>query len=126
MRHMLLLTGLAGCLAGCSSAGAGVGQVAIRTDPSGATCTVQRGGTVLGVVAPTPGVLAVDPSERDLLVTCTKPGFQPASGTVKAIYKGVGVGQLLTGGAAAVVEDAAKGTDFRYDPAGVTVTLAPG
>ena len=119
---MLLVGGVSGC---SGAAPGGPAPVAIETNPAGATCTVQRGGTVLGVVA-TPGSLAVGPSEKDLTVTCTKPGFQTATGTVKAIYKGVGLGQLLTGGAAAVVEDAAKGTDFHYDPAGANLTLAPG
>ena len=110
---------------GRGAAPPGPAPVASATNPAGATCTVQRGGTVLGVVL-TPGSLVVAPSERDLTVTCTKPGWQPAAGTVKAIYKGVGFGQLLTGGAAAVLEDAAEGTDFHYDPAGANLTLVPG
>ena len=121
LRCVFLLVVLAQGLAGCSSADPGT--VTIRTVPAGASCTVQRGGTVLGVVNPTPGSLPVDPSEKDLLVTCTKPGYQAATGTVKAVYRGVGFGQLLVGGAAAVIESAAKGTDFRYDPAGASVTL---
>lgn len=100
--------------------------MAIRTTPDGAACTVTRAGTVLGVVDPTPGSLAVGPSGKDLLVTCRKPGQQPASGAVKAVYRGVGFGQLVTGGFAAVVEGAVKSTDFRYDPAGASVTLPPG
>ena len=120
MRHLSFT--LAAMIAGCSAA-ADPGTVAIRSTPAGASCTVQRGGTVLGVVNPTPGTLPVGPSERDLLVTCTKPGYRAATATVKAVYKGVGFGQLLTGGAAAVVESAAKGTDFHYDPAGASITL---
>ncbi len=125
MRRVGLML-LVSLVCGCSGAPpGGPAPVAIGTNPAGATCTVQRGGTVLGVVS-TPGSLTVTPSEKDLMVTCTKPGWQNAAGTVKAIYKGVGFGQLVTGGAAAVVEDAAKGTDFYYDPAGVTLTLVPG
>ncbi len=113
-------------LAGCSAGDTATQQVAIRTAPAGASCTVTRGRTVLGVVDLTPGSLAVGPSDKDLLVTCNKPGWQPASGTVKAIYRGVGLGHLVTGGFAAVVEDAVKSTDFRYDPIGASVTLPPG
>ena len=119
---MLLVSLVCGC---SGSPPDGPAPVAIETNPAGATCTVQRGSTVLGVVS-TPGSLAVTPSEKDLTVTCMKPGWRTAIGSVKAIYKGVGFGQLLTGGAAAVVEDAAKGTDFHYDPAGATLTLVPG
>ncbi len=125
MRQAMLLL-LASTLAGCAVPAGTPGQVAITTVPSGASCTVQRGGTTLGVVAPTPGSLAVSPSEKDLMVTCTKPGRQTAVGTVKAVYQGIGFGHLLSGGAAAVLEDAATGTDFRYDPAGATLMLVPG
>ena len=125
MRPVTLL--LAFAVAGCGGAASvPPGQVAITTAPSGARCSVQRGGTVLGVVDPTPGSLVVSPSEKDLVVTCSKPGWQTAVGTVKAVYKGFGVGQLLSGGAAAVLEDAVAGTDFHYDPAGASLTLVPG
>ncbi len=125
MRRMMVFL-LVCSAAGCSAPDSMPGQVAIRTSPAGATCTVRRGDQTLGVVSPTPGSLAVTPSERGLVMTCTKPGWQTAVGTVDAVYKGIGFGQLLSGGAAAVVEDAAKGTDFRYDPAGLTLTLVPG
>ena len=117
---------LAAALAGCASHSAGPQTVAVRSDPPGAACTVERAGTVIGTVDPTPGALAVDHSDKPLTVTCRKPGWLPATGTVAAIYKGIGLGQLLTGGAASVVEDAVKSTDFTYDGNGVTVVLPPG
>ncbi len=98
-------------------------QVSVRTVPDGAACSVARGGTPLGAVDPTPGSLAVGHSRTDLTVTCRKPGWIPATGTVAAKYQGVGVRQLLNGGIASIVEDAATSSDFSYDPAGVTVTL---
>lgn len=116
---VVLLATLAG-LAGC---GATTQLVAIRTVPEGANCTVARNGVVLGVVAPTPGRLSVGFSDRNLDVTCLKSGWQPATETVRAAYTGIGFGQLITGGPAAVVTDAVKSTDFRYDPNGVVIEL---
>ena len=117
-----LLNVVAACSGGSSG---GAQQVSIRTVPDGAACTVRRGGTVLGTVDPTPGSLAVDSSDKDLAVTCRKPGWGTGSGTVRTVYQGIGLGRLLSGGPAAVVEDAAKSTDFRYDP-GAVITLPPG
>ena len=118
------LLGLAGALAACAPTSDGTTQrVAIRTIPDGAACTVQRGTTVLGEVSPTPGSLAVDRSKSNLAVTCRKLGWTTASGMVEAQYKGIGLGKLLNGGIAAVVDDAATSADFAYDPAGITISL---
>ena len=112
--------------AGCSPAPAqGPQLVSVRTDPPGAACAVRRVSTPLGVIDPTPGTLAVDRSDKDLTVSCTKPGRQPASGTIATHYNGVGIGRLLTAGAAGVVEDAVKSADFSYDPAGLELKLPP-
>ena len=124
--HALLLASLLATLTGCSGSADGTAQlVSVRSEPAGAACTVARGTAVLGIVDPTPGALPVGASDQDLTVTCQKPGWQPATGTVKAGYRGIGFGQLITGGAAAVVEDAVKRTDFRYDASGALVTLTP-
>ena len=96
----------------------------IRTEPPGATCTVTRGGTTLGMVDPTPGTLIVDHSDKDLTVTCRKPGWRETVGTIAAHYNGIGLRSLITGGAAAIVEEAATSTDFSYESGG-TITLLP-
>ncbi len=90
-------------------------QVAVKTDPPGASCTVQKASALVGVVDPTPGEIMVPPSATSLTITCRKPGWRIATGVVAAQYKGVSVGRLLTGGAAAVVEDAVKQSDYIYD-----------
>ncbi len=73
----------------------------------------------------TPGVVQVDHSDKDLAVSCTRPGWQPATGTLAARYQKESVGRLLSAGVAGVVEDAASSSDFSYDPQGLTVTLQP-
>ena len=80
--HAVPIATLLVALAGCSAGDSATQQVAIRTVPAGAACTVTRA-------------------------------------------RSVGLGHLVTGGFAAVVEDAVKSTDFRYDPAGASVTLSP-
>ena len=120
-RPILLLTLLA---CGCSGAPqSATDQVTINSDPPGASCTVERGAAVLGVVDPTPGALSVSQSDKALRVTCRKAGWRPGTGEIAALYKGIGVGRLLTGGFAAVAEDTAKSTDFTYDSRGFIVTL---
>ena len=121
MTRPILLLALLAC--GCSSAQSGTDQVTISSDPPGASCAVERGGATLGVVDPTPGALTVSQSDKALSVTCRKDGWRPGTGEIAALYKGIGVGRLLTGGFAAVVEDTAKSTDFTYDSRGFVVTL---
>ena len=125
MRHPWPLL-LAFAFAGCGAPGQpGLQQVTIQTEPAGASCTVRQGPTVIGAVDPTPGDLAVQPSEAALAITCRKAGWRSATGSVAAQYKGVGFGRLLTGGAAAVVEDAVKQSDFTYDANPPTIQLQP-
>ena len=121
MTRPILLLALLAC--GCSSAQSGTDQVTISSDPPGASCTVERGASTLGVVEPTPGVLTVSQSDKPLRVTCRKPGWRTGTGEIAALYKGIGVGRLLTGGFAAVAEDTAKSADFTYDSSGFIVTL---
>ena len=117
---------LACAAAGCSSPDQpGPQQIAVRTDPAGARCTVQQGAAVVGAVDPTPGDVTVQPSEASLTITCRKAGWQTATGSVAAQYKGVGFGRLLAGGAAAVVEDAVKQSDFTYDANPPPIALQP-
>lgn len=120
MTRPILLLALLAC--GCAPQ-AGADQVTINSDPPGASCTVERGAATLGVVDPTPGVLTVSQSDKPLRVTCRKARWRPGTGEIAALYKGIGVGRLLTGGFAAVAEDAAKSDDFTYDSRGFIVTL---
>ncbi len=117
---------LACTLVGCSSPGQpGPQQITVRTEPAGASCTVQQGSAVVGAVDPTPGEVSVQPNEASLAITCRKPGWRTTIGSVAAQYKGVGFGRLLTGGAAAVVEDAVKQSDFTYDANPPPILLQP-
>ncbi len=120
IRRLLPLALLAGCAAPAPGA---VQTVSIGSDPPAASCTVSRGGGVLGTVDPTPGTLSVTQSDKELTVTCRKRGWQPGTGTLAALYRSPGFGRIVSGGLAGVVEDAAKSDDFYYDSSGFVVRL---
>lgn len=97
-------------MAGCATVEHGTTQVvAIRPDPSDASCTVVQGpgGTPL---APTDGKLELPRSGLPLRVACTKPGYRPAEVVKAAMHS-----QKPFGGLSHLV-DAASGANFSYPP----------
>lgn len=98
--------------------------VAVSSTPSAAACTVDRQGERVGAVAETPGNFKIDRSRRDLLLTCTKPGFQPAISTVEPSFTGKTFFNFLLGGVVGFAVDAASGANNRY-PSHVPVELKP-
>ena len=67
-------------LSGCATIMEGTGQsVTVSTDPAGAACTIDRAGTRLGQVNPTPGSLHIDKSKNDLQ------GFAGTSGSPRKV-----------------------------------------
>ena len=88
--------------------------VSISTAPPGATCTVARDGASFGVIQ-TPGMVTVERSKRDLLVTCGRAGTQTVQLTQPAKFTGATFGNLIVGGLFGVIVDAASGANYRYD-----------
>jgi hypothetical protein len=68
------LIALAGVLAGCDAAPV-TEAILITSNPSGATCTMDRDGVRLGAVPATPGSIAFPAIGGALHVTCSKPGY---------------------------------------------------
>ena len=97
-------------------------NVTLSTNPAGATCTVDRNGERVGVVATTPGSIRLHKSRHDLVVACTKRGYQPSTVTASSRFTGTTFGNILAGGAVGVVVDAASGANNRY-PSEVRVDL---
>ena len=65
----------------------------------GGHCDLNRNGEHLATLYSTPGTVHVDKTKYDIAVTCTKPGYQPASVNLESGY-GVGVfGNIILGGA---------------------------
>ena len=118
---------LAGTLliAGCATVVSGSSQnVSMVTSPPGANCIFRREGTVIGVINPTPGTLAVSRSRNSIEVRCSKDGYAAASGMVDARFQPVTLGNILLGGVIGGAVDAASGAATQYAPE-LTLTLTP-
>jgi uncharacterized protein YceK len=123
--RVLLVIGCGILLSGCATIFEGTSQsVSISTDPAGADCTVDRHGSRVGQVNPTPGSIHIDKSKDDLSVLCKLPGYQSATMTESPKFQGTTFGNIVAGGLVGVVVDAASGANFAY-PDAVRVTLAP-
>src|SRR5207302_7076201 len=112
-------------LAGCATIMEGTSQsVQITTTPPGARCFIDREGARLGEVGSTPGSIRLDKSKNDIVVTCAKEGFQPATVAQSPSFSGTTFGNIIVGGGIGAIADAASGANYYY-PNQVVLTLAP-
>jgi hypothetical protein len=112
-------------LSACATVMSGTDQsIAVATDPPGASCSIDRNGTHIGLVSPTPGSIHLDRSKDDLTFTCKDPGYQDAKLSQSPHFTGATFGNILIGGLVGVAVDAATGANFRY-PDNVSIPLAP-
>ena len=110
-------------LTGCSTITTGTSQsILIDTTPTGAICRFSRSDREIGVVNPTPGMFLVQKSGEPLTVICTKSGYYPNTGILRANFEPMALGNILLGGIIGIIVDAASGADRRYDAA-LRVTL---
>lgn len=126
-------------LSGCASIISGTSQdIAIATTPGGAKCVLTREGQAIGTVEPTPGRVTVRKDKHDILVTCTKDGYQVATAYMHSGVEGGTFGNILLGGLVGWGIDSATGADNKYDntlsvpmvadavaPAAVPATITP-
>lgn len=116
-------------LSGCATVFEGTSQdISVVTNPTGASCVVERQGSVIARVEATPQTISVPKRKYDLLFRCNKPGFQEAtylnhSGTTATIAANVAADLILTAGLSSIV-DSSTGADNKYDSA-VNITLIP-
>ncbi len=114
-------------LAGCASMTGGTSQnITVITSPSEATCDFVRQGQSIGSIASTPGTLHVRRSKHDILISCTKEGYETAtfynnSGLSSAVGANIAVDLLLTAGISSIV-DSANGADNEYQEV-VNITM---
>lgn len=112
-------------LSACSTIVEGTSQdIQVNSTPPGARCELKRDGTVIGVVPSTPGSVNVKKTKQNIMVTCSKEGYQDASFNNKSDFAGATAGNLLLGGIIGVGIDAATGATNKYDPE-VNITLPP-
>ena len=111
-------------------------NIAIMTNPSGATCTLTRHGDTIGKVE-TPGNILVKRRKYDINIKCAKPGYQDGeylnkSGLSSMVAGNVAADLILTAGISSIV-DSANGADNEYtspmviglNPVAPTVAAAP-
>lgn len=123
--HLQVLAFLVAAIAvsGCSTILTGTSQgITVTTNPTGATCTIDRGGQRVGAIAQTPNTVQISKSASPLDIECSKEGFQTASLKHKADFAGATVGNLLLGGVIGVAVDAASGASSIY-PSEVRLAL---
>ncbi|MBS0273569.1 MAG: energy transducer TonB [Proteobacteria bacterium] len=111
-------------LSGCASVIKGSSQaIAIATPPTtGANCVLTSKEGSWPVV--TPGVVKVERSKEDIVIHCTKAGWQDATQTIPSNFEGWTVGNLLIGGVIGVGIDAATGAINEY-PHAYNVAMIP-
>lgn len=117
-------------LPGCATLLEGTSQeILVSTNPSGASCTLEREGQTIATIATTPSSALIKRRKYDITVRCKKEGFQEAvyinkSGLASGAVAGnVAADLLLTGGLSSIV-DSASGADNQYEGA-VNITMIP-
>lgn len=125
--NLKLIVPLALALAatGCASIVEGTDQsVTVSSNPTEASCLLEREGAQIGAVNPTPGSVLVGKSSADITVTCSKAGYSDGVAVLASNFEGMTLGNIIFGGIVGVGVDAASGAMHTYPPA-VTVTLPP-
>jgi len=101
-------------LSGCATVIKGTTQSIVITSPpvSGAYCILSS--TEGNWPVTTPSAVTVDKSKEDILVKCSKPGYQDASASIPSDFQGWTLGNLVLGGLIGVGVDAASGAMNEY------------
>jgi hypothetical protein len=111
--------------AGCATILEGDGQViSVNNFPTGATCTFNRDGQIIGAISSTPGSLAVDKSRKTIVVTCEKSGYPPVVGSDVSHADGAIYANILFGGLIGLLVNLATGADHYYGST-INVTFPP-
>lgn len=123
--RLAMLVGLALTCSACATVVGGTTQeVFIESEPTGATCKVDRQGANVAVVNPTPGRVSVSRSKETMIVSCTRDGYEQSNEVLVSSFTGATVGNILMGGMVGIIVDAASGANNKY-PDCVLVVLTP-
>jgi hypothetical protein len=99
-------------------------QIALDTNPSGATCTFERNGVFLSKIDNTPSSIYVKKSKYDIMVSCKKEGYEVTKDTLPSGVEGATFVNILAGGVIGWGVDAASGAMNKY-PTEKFITLTP-
>lgn len=112
-------------LTACSSIVEGTDQsITVITNPAGASCNLERQGTSIAVVNPTPGTVNVDKSKHSIAVLCSKADHETSAGTLASSFESMTLGNILIGGVIGLAIDASSGALNKY-PESITITVPP-
>jgi hypothetical protein len=112
-------------LCGCSSIIEGTSQeIAVNTNPPGATCDLMLEGQRIARIDPTPGAATIQKTKHDIVVECNLAGYQKATYFNKSDVAGATFGNIILGGGIGWAIDSASGADNKYTSP-VNVTLVP-
>jgi hypothetical protein len=112
-------------LSGCGTITQGISQrIAITSSPPGGRCDLIRNGEHIDTIYATPGIVAVDKTKHDIMMTCTKRGYETQSVNLESGY-GIGTfGNAIIGGAIGWGIDSSLGADNKY-PSRADVKFVP-
>jgi hypothetical protein len=82
--HLVTLIGWVAVLNGCGYPPPDRVQILANTIPPGGSCTVSRGGQLIGHVDSTPGIVLVPNEEADYVVACRRNAYQEMGTVVHA------------------------------------------
>ena len=130
----LIGLGLAGSLGtglgACSSIVQGTDQeIAVNTNPSGASCVLEREGAQIGEVSSTPGSVTVSKTKHNITIVCDRDGYQTATYINDSGWEtgsgaaGIALDVILTFGISSAI-DSATGADNKYESP-VNITMIP-
>jgi hypothetical protein len=112
-------------LAACASIVDGTSQqIALDTNPSGATCTFERHGVFLSKIDNTPGSIFVKKSKYDIMVSCEKQGYEISKDVLPSGTEDATFVNILAGGVIGWGVDAASGAMNKY-PTEKFINLTP-
>ena len=112
-------------LGGCATIIKGPSQeITVNTNPTAASCVLNREGAKIGEVNPTPGMAKVDKTKYDITVVCSKDGYQEATYMAHSDIEGATFGNIAMGGLIGWGIDSATGSDNHYQSP-INITLVP-
>jgi hypothetical protein len=104
--------------AACSTVVEGRSQkIAITTEPAGAQCVLKSNDNVISIVTQTPAVIDVQKSKYDIVVECTKEGYNKGKAKNHSDYAISGLGNMALWHLSFVgnMIDSATGAGNKYD-----------
>lgn len=124
MLRIIFAAGAIVALGGCSTIVDGTSQtLSVNTSPADARCVLMRDGRQIGIVDPTPGVVTIEKTKHDIIVDCTKDGYERATFVNHSDVNSATFGNIILGGGVGWAIDSATGSDNKYQAA-MSLTLA--